>query len=393
VSWPPGILALSASFAFKATVVLLAALALGRVLRRSSAAHRHLVWASALASLLLLPVAASLLPSWSLPWLPAVADGSLPGSRDLAPIADPSDPIAAPELGSVLFLVWAIGAAAVLARWCAGWIAVARLRRRAFVLRDPSLLAQAADLAKRLNVRRPVTILALEGLAVPLTWGVLRPVILVPASASRWEEERLRLVLAHELGHVARFDVLSQAAAQLALALAWFHPLAWQVARRERAERERACDDLVLSLGARPSRYAGELLAIAQEAGTASPPPAVAAALARPSELEGRLLAILAPHLERGGPTHRCGLGLAAGRVALLGLAMAEPADRADRADPSDSPAAVAPVAPSDLADSRDRRDPPDVPAGIDGSDGINRADPPDPAYPEEASPRGIDST
>lgn len=396
MSAPAPILPLLIGFTVKGTIVLLAALALGHRLRRASAACRHLVWSGALAALLLLPLAGLLLPAWSVPGLPSALAGPAANVGGAAVGRAPVS-VAAREAGPLLLVLWGAGAAFMLARWCAGWIAVARLRRRAFVVREAGLLALADDLAQRLNVRRPVALLAVEGVAVPLTWGVFRPVILLPASALRWEAERLRLVLAHELGHVRRYDVLTQALSHLALALAWFHPLAWRVARRERAERERACDDLVLGLGALPSRYAGELLAIAQAAGAASRTPAVAAALAEPSELEGRLLAILAPRLERGGPTRRGALALAAAFAALLGLASVEPAGRADRSDRPDAPDSAAPVSPvssvspADPVAGRDLLDPPDPRGAPEPAD---RAGPPDLVDPAEGAapaPRGSD--
>jgi HEAT repeat protein len=97
----------------------------------------------------------------------------------------------------------------------------------------------------------------------------------------------------HELAHIRRADCRAQLVTQLACALYWFNPLIWIAARHLRSERERACDDAVLRAGARPSTYASHLLDIAREVQPALKPSA-ALAMARPSELEGRLLAVLA---------------------------------------------------------------------------------------------------
>lgn len=134
---------------------------------------------------------------------------------------------------------------------------------------------------------------------VPVTWGVVYPVVLLPATSSDWDEEQATSVLTHELAHVKRFDALTQLLAQLALALLWFHPLVWVAVRRMRLEREHACDDFVLVAGARASRYADDLLSFARRMGRSAVPSAAALAMARRSELEGRLLAILDPATKR----------------------------------------------------------------------------------------------
>ena len=120
---------------------------------------------------------------------------------------------------------------------------------------------------------------------MPMTWGVLRPVVLLPTEAADWSPERRRAVLLHELAHVARHDCLTLAMAELALAFYWFHPLAWWAASRMRRERERACDDRVLTAGVAASDYAADLLAVARGRHALH----AALAMARSSSLESRL--------------------------------------------------------------------------------------------------------
>ena len=87
--------------------------------------------------------------------------------------------------------------------------------------------------------------------ALLVTWGLGSPKILLPATASAWPADRIRVVLAHELAHVVRHDWLTQISAELLRALYWFNPLVWLAARRLREESERACDDAVLETGDR----------------------------------------------------------------------------------------------------------------------------------------------
>jgi hypothetical protein len=177
-------------------------------------------------------------------------------------------------------------------------------------------------LARELGIRRPVSLYVGRTGTVPVTWGVVYPIVLLPADAATWTEERRRAVLLHELAHVERLDALTQVLAQLAMAIFWFNPLVALAARRLRAERERACDDLVLAAGGVPAtRYADDLLDLVRTLGEASPA-AAALAMARRSEFEGRLLAILDPFAPRAR-TDRRRAGVAAVLVTLAAIPLA----------------------------------------------------------------------
>jgi TonB family protein len=131
-----------------------------------------------------------------------------------------------------------------------------------------------------------------DRVAMPITWGVLRPMILLPRSRSEWPPERMRLVLAHELIHVQQRDCLIQLLMQFVCCLYWFHPLMWLGAAQFRKERERACDDGVLNLGVAGPEYAGHLLELVRTLKTGARP-SLAVAMAHQSNLESRLVALL----------------------------------------------------------------------------------------------------
>lgn len=138
------------------------------------------------------------------------------------------------------------------------------LHRRSQVIADRRWLTLLDQLRRQLAVRRRVQLRQCQSSLAPLTWGALRPVLLVPLESGDWLDKRRRLVLLHELAHVRRWDWLTQLVAHVACAAYWFNPLVWWVARQMRIERERACDDIVLASGARASDYARELLALAR---------------------------------------------------------------------------------------------------------------------------------
>jgi beta-lactamase regulating signal transducer with metallopeptidase domain len=312
-----------ATLAAKATLVLLLTAAAAALLGRASAAARHMVWCVGVAGVLALPVLAVVLPAWEVPLLPpahsaAAVEASVaaPQVGFPAPLARNAPEVAAeasgararPWMPSLPALVaWVIvGGIAVGLLWLAvGFWGVTRLGRRAEVVNDPHWLAAAQDAASRLGLRRPVLLLRSRGAVMPACWGLLWPSVIVPATADAWPEDRKRAVLAHELAHVKRFDCLTQALAQLACILLWWHPAVWYAARRLRIERERACDDLVLSAGARPSDYAAHLLEIARAHGGMGMAAPALVSMARPSHLESRLLWVLDGARERAVPSAR----------------------------------------------------------------------------------------
>jgi uncharacterized protein (TIGR02246 family) len=119
---------------------------------------------------------------------------------------------------------------------------------------------------------------------------------------------------------------LTQALGSAACAFYWFNPLVWMAARQMLVERERACDDLVLESGAKPSSYAHGLLEIARSLGARWTAAHVSPAMARRSQISGRLLAVLDPGRSRQGLRRRVALGAAlAGAVLVLPLAVLQP--------------------------------------------------------------------
>jgi len=333
----------------KGSVLLLLAWVVVRSLRHASAASRHLVWATALGGMLLMPALTAVMPRLSVTGLPSIrrellppvpvpiaapnvetAVADLPTLPPLAPIASPrfARDVAPPSalewqtLTRFAPLAWVVVAALVLLRIIASRMRLSSWSRRARPVDDGSWLSLAQRLAGRLNITRPVTLLRSERACVPMTWGVVYPTVLLPIDADEWTNERRTIVLMHELAHVKRLDAFTQLIAQLAVGLFWFNPLVWLAARQMRTEREHACDDCVLEGGARATDYAYDLLQIARSLGDSSGPAAAALAMARRSEFEGRLLAILDPKTKRHSVS-RARLALSTASVLVLALPLA----------------------------------------------------------------------
>lgn len=334
--------------AAKATVLLMTAALAGLILRRHSAAVRHLLWAAALLGALAMPIVSRFVPSWpvalSVPptisfekaaeVTPTPTAASRPGlnrglSKGVMPDGDipasaPRSPVepAPGDRWGWLVIVWASGAAVGVLPLVVGLLNLGLIARRASPVGEPEWTELARTLSDRLGLRRGVRLVKSSVSTMPMTWGWLRPVVLLPCDSEGWPEERRRVVLLHELAHVKRLDCLTQQLAQLSCAVYWFNPLSWWASTRMMVERERACDDLVLLSGSRPSEYAGHLLALAKEQGGGRGVGMAAVAMARGAKLEGRLRAILdARETPRGLDRRTVASGLLAAGAAVVSLA------------------------------------------------------------------------
>jgi beta-lactamase regulating signal transducer with metallopeptidase domain len=330
----------------RTAVILLIAWLATRAMRRTAAATRHLVWTLAVVGALAVPIGTAVLPAWRILPNLSVEAGTVP-PEGVLPLKGRSDEgnQHAPHLvvpsafsGKIvrpvwIVMAWAVGALLLLARIVSGGAAVRRLARHARPAdaRWRALLDGASHTA---DIRRRVKLLVSRDIAVPMTWGGSRPMLLLPTDALEWTDDRARVVLLHELAHVRRADWLTHALGRVLAALHWFNPLAWIALAAMTRERERACDDFVLAHGAKPSEYAQHLLEIARQ-GVGRVQYAMAPAMARPTELEGRLLSILAPHRREPRRRHRVALTAAAVCTTLAA------ATTAPREEPPPPPPAV----------------------------------------------------
>ena len=345
--------------AAKATMVFLLAWCAALLLRRLSAATRHMLLVFAVAAALLLPFSA-FLPQWhvrgvpdllpqsapaaaapaTVPTSPAAEaeSGSAPQSPNIAarlqarrveparptridsraqtdqsvaivpaaepnPVQPPVTPAAQPQPKAVswpllLGIVWMVGTAIFLLRSMGSRSRVRWLVRRASLLADSGWNAQVRAISGAMGITRHVGLLVSADTAIPLTTGILYPVVVLPPEHCEWSPIRREAVLRHELAHIKRLDAFTHLLGDFAAALYWWNPLVWLIARSMRAYRERACDDTVLASGTKASDYAHELLDIVSS--LHQPELRSALAMARRSQLEGRILAVLDPALRRG---------------------------------------------------------------------------------------------
>jgi beta-lactamase regulating signal transducer with metallopeptidase domain len=261
------------------SVVLGAALVSMPLLRRQSAALRAWILTSAFGCAALVPLLQAVAPSWGLRF---DAANTLAGSSRAL---------------DLILIVWLVGVAAHLFVLIVGMVRLMGIAAAADPIREGRCADLALDIAAEYRVHAPVLLLEADSPTLPVTWGHTQPKILLPPSARDWPDERLRIVLRHEMAHVRRRDWLVQMLTMIVRSIFWLHPLVWLVSVRLRLEIERACDDAVLRSGVSGQRYASHLLELAR--GFMNDNRSAHVALVGRSTLERRVRAMLTSNTDR----------------------------------------------------------------------------------------------
>jgi HEAT repeat protein len=203
---------------------------------------------------------------------------------------------------------------------------VRRILATATELTSPDWTMPLCEVADRLDLEQPPRLVVSDRIEMAFACRAMAPTIVLPAASANWNDDRRRAVLFHELAHVKRHDLVSHMLGRIACALYWFHPLVWTAARNLRNESEKACDDLVLSCGARASDYAQHLLDMVTTVRNHGAP-ALGIPMARKKEFEGRMLSILDPAIRRASAGRFHAAAVIAGLGALsLTIAAVAPA-------------------------------------------------------------------
>jgi D-alanyl-D-alanine endopeptidase (penicillin-binding protein 7) len=269
------------NFVWQGAVVGAVTALLLALLRGASARWRYAVCALALGLCLVLPLALCL------DLAPAEVEiaGELPLASQMP----------------ALVAAWALGTSLMLARLAVGVAWVGRARCRA-TLAPAEWQARLDALARRLGLRRPVSLRLLPELDGPVAMGVLKPCVLLPAALlSRLPVDLLEALLAHELAHVRRWDYAANLLQSVVEALLFFHPVVWWLSARLRSERELVADEISADLlgsadGGR--RLAQALHALSELPASGAPNLATAA---RGGELLRRIERLLAPRPQATG--------------------------------------------------------------------------------------------
>lgn len=190
-------------------------------------------------------------------------------------------------------VAWFIVASLLIMRLLVGRTVAIRMASRSSGVSGSAWQFVIRFVNRALGLRRTVRFVQNRDVTVPLTFGVARPVVMLPRDAVDWDMDRKRIVLLHECIHIKRLDDMVRMAARIVAIIHWFNPLVWWAFSRLKVEQEKICDLAVLNTGIKASDYATHLVALAR--GMRPIPLAGAATLgmAGKAELSGRLTDIL----------------------------------------------------------------------------------------------------
>ena len=303
-----------ADIVLKVSLILSTAIGLSMALRGKSAALRHWVLSVGIVCAVTAPLLVSVAPVWhapigakvarppqNVPLMVAPSEGveAIVPSAKALPHGQASGAVRQISVWQVLMSAWIGGALIALAALTLGLARLSWIRSRARRLDDGMWPMLAREIAQANGIRRPIALMHSDHPSLLFTWGFLRPIVVLPRDAGEWSLDRARIVLCHELAHVGRADWLVLLAAELLRAAYWFNPLTWMIGKRLRDESERACDDEVMNQGVEGTTYATELLALARILNAERPGWVAAPAMARPSSLERRVIAMVNHQINR----------------------------------------------------------------------------------------------
>ncbi|RBP48220.1 beta-lactamase regulating signal transducer with metallopeptidase domain [Roseimicrobium gellanilyticum] len=318
----------------KSVAVLLLAMGVLSLWRGASASQRSLVWLLCFGALMLLPITSLVQPWWKVPVTETATVVQLPATAiPVATAAEVTGTVAPLEVAreesilpqwtllQVAAVVWVVGVALVLGWQFMGSIRLRLLSARTQRCDDARMRGLFGRVSEEVCLRRPVELHTSEQVSVPMTWGSLRPVVLLPEEALSWSEEEVLAAVRHEMGHIKHWDHPARLLMSVVCAVYWFNPLVWAAARRWRTAQEQASDDLVVAQeDHRAESYAMQLLNAARRTQSQGLLKLPVMTMAQPSTLELRLSAIMDARKNRASVSRAAVCLGGIGALALLAL-------------------------------------------------------------------------
>lgn len=274
----------------KSSVIIALIYIVATVFRRTlSNTSSHLLWLNGMLCAALLPLISSIYSAFPGTFLDA---GSITvitiqvGSASAAEIAERG-------WGSLLGFIYTAVALLLLLRLLLSAIALKRINAEAIFCTDKTVFRQLQRGCETLDISRGVRVKFSEDIASPMSFGLFKPIVILPNVASEWAETTLEDVMVHELAHIKRLDWPTMLFCHVLTSVFWINPLLWFAKSRVNETAEQACDAAVLRCGKDGVGYAEDLLRLARESLTNKQAPILAQLMFDESNLTMRIRNIL----------------------------------------------------------------------------------------------------
>lgn len=216
---------------------------------------QHLLWLNAILCLVLLPFLPSVIPATAMqtstePWFEVIVTPAAIGN------------VSPTNIYSWLGMLYFIPTAWLIGRMASALLRLRHIQNASTRIEAPRHTQLLAELARQLNISRTVTLSSSVLIDSPLSYGLLRPKIILPAQSAHWSSDVMTDVLLHELSHIRRLDWLTMLLAWFIAAMYWANPLVWYAIKRINEESEHSCDSAVLHAGRSDTGYAESLLSV-----------------------------------------------------------------------------------------------------------------------------------
>lgn len=160
------------------------------------------------------------------------------------------------SLSAIITCLWVAGCAVLALAWLRNSYRLSVSLKKGREINSGREAVALQRMRSLFNMSRKVRMVITPAVSEPAVWGVWRPVILLPDGiTNRLNDAELETVFMHELSHIKRWDNLAGNFQRALCCLFWFYPLIWVIDRRLLAEREQACDDMVMRRGGASEVY------------------------------------------------------------------------------------------------------------------------------------------
>lgn len=165
-----------------------------------------------------------------------------------------------------LLFIWLSGAVLFTIKLLGSYVYLQWITRSNKLHHNPYLKKQLDLILLKLNTSQSIQIFESHYISGPMMIGILKPIILFPIGlVNQLSTEEIESILSHELAHVKRYDFLFNLIQSVIEIIFYYHPAIWWISANIRAEREFACDQLVVNHFNNPVNYARLLVRLQEE--------------------------------------------------------------------------------------------------------------------------------